>query len=125
MGKKISGSITSRDGPGPGSYQTKSLFNQMKGPVSFGNNRRFNLDANGNLITKSMQEIPGPGAYQGDYKVVTKSDPQPIFGSSNRDKNTFYDTQVRYNPGPGAYELKGIVGKDGNSISISPRRPDT
>ena len=71
-----------------------------------------------------MRENPGPGTYEGNFKVSKRNDPRPIFGSATRNKQAFYETLSRMNPGPGTYQLKSIVGT-GKTITISPRRPDT
>ncbi len=42
-------------------------------------------------MTKSQSLVPGPGTYAGNYKYVKKSDGTSVFGSAQRDKNTFYD----------------------------------
>ena len=83
------------------------------------------MDPNGNIMTKSQLDIPGPGNYNSNFKVVTRNQPNSFIGTANRDKNTFYDTGAKFNPGPGAYNQKNLVGNEGKSISISPRRPDT
>ena len=69
--------------------------------------------------------MPGPGQYNGNYKTITRNAPQPIFGSAGRDKNTFYDTGSKFNPGPGAYNFRKMIGNEGRHNTISPRRPDT
>lgn len=77
------------------------------------------------MMSKSFNHMPGPGAYSGDYKTIAKNAPYSVFGSSGRNKNSFYDTNSKYNPGPGTYQHKKIVGADGRYTTISPRRPDT
>jgi len=42
-----------------------------------------------------------------------------------REKNTFYDTNTKLYPGPGTYNSGSITGKEGKSVTMSPRRPDT
>ena len=42
MGLKGTGSITNRDGPGPGEYMYKTEFSNIKGPVTFGKFTRLN-----------------------------------------------------------------------------------
>eukprot|EP00347_Sterkiella_histriomuscorum_P004104 403361737 len=124
---KDKGSITHREGPGPGEYQSRSVFSQITGPATFSRFKRIQKDKKG-AVTDSQsltREVPGPGAYKGNYRVLTRNDPQPIFGSSTRDKNTFYDTQTKLFPGPGTYNSKGTMRQDGKTITMSPRRPDT
>jgi hypothetical protein len=43
-------------------------------------------------LMKTAREVPGPGSYQGNYRVGTRADPKTIIGTAARDKNTFYDT---------------------------------
>ena len=72
-----------------------------------------------------MAQLPGPGHYEDKYQAKVKNAPTMVFGSANRDKNTFYDSMVKLNPGPGQYEQKNVLGKDAASVTMSPRRPDT
>ena len=69
--------------------------------------------------------MPGPGAYNGNYRTITRNTPRSIFGSALREKNTFYDTSGKHFPGPGAYNSSALIGKEGKNVTISPRRPDT
>lgn len=126
MGTKTGGSITSRDGPGPGAYGIKTVFSAITGPATFGSHKRFKgLYQTGGDGSKSMSQIPGPGAYEDKYKAKTRNAPNSVFGSANRDKNTFYDSMAKFNPGPGAYDQRNVVGEEGKSVTMSPRRPDT
>lgn len=104
MGSKTGGSITSRDGPGPGAYSNKTVFSAIAGPATFGSNSRFKGLYSSGDGSKSMSQMPGPGAYEDKYKTKTRNAPASVFGSANRDKNTFYDSMAKFNPGPGTYD---------------------
>ena len=95
----------------------------IKGPATFGKFKR--VGAADDPASKSARENPGPGSYKSNFRVLTRNEPKPIFGSASRDQNTFYTTQARYNPGPGTYNYKNIIGHDGKTVTMSPRRPDT
>ena len=127
MGLKGAGSITNRDGPGPGDYNYKTAFERIKGAATFGKFVRIGKGKRNkdDGLSKSMAEFPGPGAYNGNFKTVTRNSPKQVFGTANRDKNTFYDTGAKNVPGPGTYPQNGLMGRDGKSVTISPRRPDT
>lgn len=73
----------------------------------------------------ATKDIPGPGRYDANYKAMIKGEPRPVFGSASRDKQTFYETTTKIYPGPGAYESKQMVGKEGKNVVMSARRPDT
>jgi hypothetical protein len=67
MAAKGGGSITSREGPGPGEYQAKEIFSKLVGPATFGKNQRLTLDKNGNLMSKYIKDLPGPGTYEDKF----------------------------------------------------------
>jgi hypothetical protein len=79
----------------------------------------------GNRNSQSIHAIPGPGQYKSDFKSMFKTAPRNVFGSSSRDKNSFYDGYNRMQPGPGAYNQSHYTGKEGTAQTITPRRPDT
>lgn len=57
--------------------------------------------------------------------MVARNGGAPIFATAGRERNSFYDTGVKFNPGPGAYSTIDIMGKDGKSAMIIGKRPDT
>lgn len=60
-------------------------------------------------------DAPGPGNY-GASLVDKKNAPKYGFGTQNRD-----DSPGKMNstfPGPGEYQIKGIIGKDGPGVSM-------
>jgi hypothetical protein len=71
----------SKNTPGPGAYNASNLYSTLKqsGMCKIGTSKRRNLH-------NSDVNIPGPNKYEvrNSYSVVFKSDPRPIFGSSER-----------------------------------------
>jgi len=51
-----------------------------------------------------------------------QSSPRYVFGSSDRQKKSFYDSASKHNPGPGTYALPNT---SSSCHSMTPRRPDT
>jgi hypothetical protein len=91
IASKGKGCFTNRDGPGPGTYDKKTLFARIRGAASFGRYKRIGTDKD-DPLSKTAREIPGPGAYRSSLRVTTRNEPRPIFGSASRDQNTFYTT---------------------------------
>lgn len=94
MANKSKGCFTNRDGPGPANYSI-NLAHKIKGGIianryKEGSSRKSSLD-------------PGPGAYKANYQTTTKGMPKTVFCRAQRDKNTFYSTANKFNPGPGSY----------------------
>jgi hypothetical protein len=104
MGNKGNGAFSNNGkGPGPGDYNYNSTFNKIKGPATFGRYSRIQLALNsskslskngdGSRLSKSMLQFPpGPGAYNADYRTVTRNDPRGVIGTAGRDRNSFYDS---------------------------------
>ena len=106
------GSLTQRTlGPGPGAYNQGAFFNTIRGAATFGRYNKGN-DPKAEL-SKSFNGVPGPGQYNQNYRTITRNSPQSIFGTGNRDKNTFYDTTTKQFPGPGQYQRKEFTGVEG------------
>ena len=78
MGLKCGGCISSREGPGPGSYGCRTILAELKGPVTFGRDGRF--DGRKINQNKSCLDKPGPGAYEDKFQMVRKSSPYSVFG---------------------------------------------
>lgn len=81
MGIKGAGSFTHREGPGPGEYSSTTVFERIKGAATFGRfNRIGGLKTSkqgkeGEALSKSMVQVPGPGSYNGNYKTITRNPP--------------------------------------------------
>lgn len=72
---------------------------------------------------KNKHNIPGPGNYQAvDDSPLKKAAPKYGFGTSKREDSP---GPKGVNVGPGAYELKPMIGKEGTQISISPKLNST
>jgi len=72
MVPKGKGSITYREGPGPGAYQSRTIFHNIVGASTFGRNKKTGEN---DPEAKSAREIPGPGTYSGNYRAMSKNDP--------------------------------------------------
>lgn len=73
---------------------------------------------------KESKHLPGPGNYHtlNEASVVKRSAPAYGFGSSKRDESL--EKKHAALVGPGAYELKSIIGLEGRKNSISPKLED-
>jgi hypothetical protein len=80
MRDKGAGCFTSRDGPGPGNYEQKTMFEKITGSATFGRDRRVDKDQ----IAKSGS-VPGPGQYSGNYNVSKRNVSNMVFGTASRD----------------------------------------
>ena len=69
MSSKGVGSFTNREGPGPGEYSHKTIFQKIGGAATFGKNKRMDpsinrtIDATGDGSRFKVNELPGPGTY--------------------------------------------------------------
>ncbi len=101
--------------PGPGAYQPPSnLFNKTLG--------NLDREERGELA-KSLTQVPGPGAYNYPEKYNGFDKRGAKFGKDDPRAST--EQGKRLFPGPGQYSSKQFMGKDGPSISIGMKRPDT
>jgi hypothetical protein len=125
MAGRGKGSLTTRDGPGPGAYRNNTIFEKIVGSSTFGKQPGLTDGKDIDPLSRTLKMVPGPGAYQKNHSLVTRNTGTNVFGSASRDKNTFYDLGTSGNPGPGTYSNQNIVGKEGQSVIMSPRRPDT
>lgn len=90
--------------PGAGTYQPKPVYKNVNGGPKFGTDSRKGLG------DPKAGYTPGPNAYRSDSKsTVQRAAPCYGFGTSKRPQSVNV-TQAR--PGPGAYNLKGIVGSE-------------
>jgi hypothetical protein len=78
--------VRCKDTPGPGSYNQTQLYSTFNNPgvCKIGTSKRRNLH-NADL------SIPGPEKYElrNSMQQVFKTEPKPIFGSSERSKSNF------------------------------------
>jgi len=97
--------------PGPGTYNSKAVYPRVHTGPRFGTEERQGM-ASGN-------KVPGPNTYREKCKEpVMKAAPAYGFGSSKRPQSQY--TRVQ-NPGPGSYNLKGIVGTESQGKSLAQR----
>lgn len=73
---------------------------------------------------KEQKHIPGPGNYHtiNETVIIKRTAPAYGFGSSKRDESLENNKGAMV--GPGAYELKSIIGLEGRKNSISPKLED-
>ena len=93
--------------PGPGNYEPvkREYIPSMK----FGSGQRSELAG-----TKTQKLSPGPGAYDQEAAKLQKTAPKFGFGTSNREAGS----KRLAVPGPGNYEPKGFVSKEGPRYSL-------
>jgi hypothetical protein len=94
--------------PGPGAYDPKDLVSTQ---VS-----KFGSGGRGKVELPTARVVPGPGEHSPDYKALKTSSPRFGFGSSKRADVTS-EKQKQF-PGPGNYDLGGVIGKDGQSKTM-------
>lgn len=120
--------------PGPGTYNQKAIrtFSTVGASLDKGEREK--------LLNKTQALIPGPGRYQpSTVDLISRNDaPKYGFGTSTRadigggpskrslsDRGGKGDTSLSnfkpLVPGPGAYEIKGVIGKDGPQRSLAGR----
>ena len=117
--------VTKNKAPGPGAYDQTSLvhkptvlgakfsISQRMGPRSQTRNSKY-------------ETMPGPGNYAAKTDFVYKSSPRYGFGASPSKKaDAAHRKTLSAMPGPGAYNLTGIIGQEGPSKTISARFKDT
>ena len=75
------------------------------------------------LLDNSSKGKPGPGAYQDSSSTVLRRNPNYGFGKEGRNGPVLKSNSV----GPGSYEHKEVVGRDGpkssmhSALSYNPR----
>ena len=121
--------------PGPGTYDSRAIrtFSTMGASLDHGDKTQ--------LLNKTQAIVPGPGQYQPtSAELIIKNDnPKYGFGTSiradiggrtggnihsKRNLSETGDSIATYNPlvpGPGAYDIKGVVGNDGPKRSLAGR----
>ena len=90
--------------PAPGIYEPKPVYkNVNSGP-------KFGTDSRKGMGNPKAGFTPGPNAYRADSKsTVQRAAPAYGFGTSKRPQSVNINAK---RPGPGAYDLKGIVGPE-------------
>ena len=91
--------------PGPGKYDLRKDKDLLVPSSIFGHEKRLDK---GNKINS-----PGPGKYDGDINTTNVKHPNYSFGKEKRITDKIND-----NPGPGSYEHKEYVGKEGKKLSM-------
>ena len=101
--------------PGAGTYNPKSVFKNVHTGPKFGTDSRKGMSTGG--------RSPGPNAYRADNKLaVQRSAPAYGFGTSKRPQTA----NVKHmKPGPGAYELGGIVGTESQGRTLAQKLSGT
>ena len=93
--------------PGPGNYNVRTEKDMVMPSYLFGKEKRENE------TVKNKLYVPGPGTYSQNKESVLIRNPKYTFGSKLKGKN--YHTLA---PGPGAYDFKPLIGKEGTKITI-------
>ena len=94
--------------PGPGNYNIRNKKDLIKSSYIFGKARRILSSVN-----EDIRLSPGPANYKYNKDIIKIRNPKYSFGKEER-KN-----KENSSPGPGAYNHKEFVGKEGQKISIS------
>ena len=93
--------------PGPGNYEVRTEKDMVMPSYLFGKEKRENE------TVKNKRFIPGPGAYNQNKEFVLIRNPKYTFGSKLKPRN--FETLA---PGPGTYNYKSLMGKEGTKITI-------
>lgn len=97
--------------PGPGTYYAKAVYKNVNTGTRFGTDSRKGMGNSKAAFT------PGPNAYRADSKQpVQRSAPAFGFGTSKRPQSVNVKKQA---PGPGQYELKGIIGSESQGRTLA------
>jgi len=88
--------IAKRGVPDPGAYDLPSVIAQ--GPK---------ISLHGKRVEKKIEDIPGPGAYNQDSKVILKKYPGIVVSTGPRVEKDF--STRKDVPGPGAYPLRSTL----------------
>ena len=100
------------DIPGPGNYDIRRKKDLLKPSYIFGKEKRIFLKF------LSFGKIPGPENYDYNEDGIRIHFPRFSFGKEKRKSIT---NKYNDNPGPGSYNHKEYLGKEGLRISLSPR----
>ena len=93
--------------PGPGNYNLRKEKDLIKPSYLFGKQRREDE------IVKRKKLIPGPGKYEYTKDHILLNNPKYSFGLTKKSRN--YSS---ISPGPGAYNYKEFIGKEGPKKSM-------
>lgn len=102
--------------PGPGAYNLRKVDSDLLKTHSY----KFGSEQKHKDPTFTYLKNPGPGNYDFDRSKVTNAAPKFSFGKENRGTESELRPKT---PGPGTYEAKPIMGKDGPKLSMSFYRP--
>ena len=95
--------------PGAGTYNPKAVYKNVHTGPKFGTDSRKGMSVAG--------RSPGPNAYRADNKsAVQRAAPAYGFGTSKRPQTA---NVKQTKPGPGAYELRGIVGTESQGKTLA------
>jgi len=102
------------DIPGPGKYNLRKSKDLEVSSCVFGRGKRII-----SYLSLCERKVPGPGRYNCNGNAIKINYPQFSFGKEDR-KSTIKSLNEEI-PGPGTYNHKEYIGKEGLKISISPK----
>lgn len=111
FGKKLKNKKIN-DTPGPGKYNLRRKSDLLIPSFIFGKEKRILSSFS------SMELLPGPGKYNYNEDAIRIHSPRFSFGKEERKS---IKLENKDNPGPGTYNHKEYLGKEGLKISLSPR----
>ena len=94
--------------PGPGNYNLRNDKQLLVPSYKFGNEKKRGLELEGS------KGVPGPGNYNYNADPLHEKHPKYTFGKEQRG-----DYIPNRNPGPGQYDYKHYIGKEGPRITMS------
>lgn len=94
--------------PGPGNYNLRNEKQLMVPSYKFGNDKKRGLEYEGSKY------VPGPGNYEYNADLLHEKHPKFSFGKEARG-----DSMRQRTPGPGQYDYKHFIGKEGPKITMS------
>jgi len=94
--------------PGPGNYNLRNDKQLLVPSYKFGHEEKKGLEYG------NSRYVPGPGNYEYNADVLYEKHPKFSFGKEVRGNSV-----GNKNPGPGQYEHKGYIGKEGPRITMS------
>ena len=92
--------------PGPGKYNLRTEKDLLVPSSIFGHEKK--------LQAANREKFPGPGKYKCNIDTTNIKHPNYSFGREKRKTDLINDT-----PGPGSYQHKEYVGKEGKKISMA------
>ena len=148
IGKKLSNKINNEQSktPGPGAYKTmsksqscfysfgvkhkeKKIDDGIPGPGKYNLRKNKDLEVSScvfgrgkriiSYLSLCERKVPGPGRYNCNGNAIKVNYPKFSFGKEER--KSAIKSMNEDIPGPGSYNHKEFIGKEGLKISISPK----